>query len=108
MKIDYFRDATAIYGVDPQTTANLYKVFASYYDIPKGEWNNYPVPYKDIASSIPSNVVDVNTTDGVLLEPYIEKIPFPAKVKENSIMSTVNTRITNPRCLLCHTTQSQE
>ena len=88
-KIDYFHDATVVSGVDSQTVANLYKVFASYYDIPKGEWSNYHAPYKDIVSSVPSNVVEVSTTDGVLPEPYIEKMSFPAKVKEHSILSNV-------------------
>ena len=55
----------------------------------KKEWNKYHAPYKDIVSSVPARGAEVCTIDRVLPEPYIEKVPFPAKVKEHSIITSV-------------------
>jgi hypothetical protein len=60
-----------------------------YLDVPKKDWNNYQAPYKDITSCVPTRITEVCTVDHVLPEPYIEKMPFPAKVKEHSMLTSV-------------------
>ena len=89
MQIDDFRNTIVVYGLDSQILANCFKAFASYLDVPKKEWNKYHAPYKDIVNCVPARNIEVCTADRVLLEPYIEKVPFPAKVKEHSIVTSV-------------------
>jgi hypothetical protein len=65
------------------------KAFASYIKIPKKEWNKYHAPYKDIVDCVPARNTEVCTVDRILPEIYNEKIPFPTKVKEHSVISNV-------------------
>ena len=60
-----------------------------YLDIPKKEWNKYLAPYKDTVNCVLSRNIEVHTVDPVVPESYIEKMPFPAKVKEHSIIASV-------------------
>src|SRR4051812_30564408 len=89
MKTDDFRNVSTIYGYDPQGVANHLKVFAAYLEVPKKEWNEYHAPYKDNFNCTPPKSVEVCVTNRILPEPYIEKVPFPAKVKEHSILTSV-------------------
>src|SRR4051812_21051928 len=89
MKTDDFRNTNAIYGLDSQVAANYLKVFASYLEVSKKEWEKYHAPYKDNFNCAPLQSVEVCVTDRILPEPYIEKVPFTAKVKEHSILTSV-------------------
>ncbi|KAK1604954.1 hypothetical protein QYE76_028627 [Lolium multiflorum] len=87
MDTDKFRNMSATYGLDSQVAANLYKAFASHYELPKKNFDKYHEPYKDkIDSSI--NKCVVVETDHVIPEAYIEKTPFPAKMKEYSVINS--------------------
>ncbi|KAK1626628.1 hypothetical protein QYE76_000943 [Lolium multiflorum] len=87
MDTDTFRNMSATYGLDSQVAANLYKAFASHYELPKKNFDKYHDPYKDkIDSSI--NKCVVVETDRVIPEAYIEKTPFPAKMKEYSVINS--------------------
>jgi hypothetical protein len=55
----------------------------------KREWNKYHVPYKDTINCVPARNIEACTVDRILPEPYIEKIPFPVKVKEHSMITHV-------------------
>jgi hypothetical protein len=89
MGTDDFHNISVVYGLDSQILANYFKAFASYLDIPKKEWNKYQAPYKDTVNCVHARNIEVCTVDHVLPEPYIEKIPFPAKVKEHSMITNV-------------------
>jgi hypothetical protein len=89
MGTDDFRNVSAVYGLDSQILANCFKAFASYLDVPKKDWNKYHTPYKDTTSFIPARTTKVCTVDRILPEPYFEKTPFPAKVKEHSTLISV-------------------
>src|SRR4051794_37611586 len=89
MKTDSFHNTSAIYGLDCQVGANYLKVFSSYLEVPKKEWDNYHAPYKDNFYCAPLRSFEVCVTDRILPKPYIEKVPFPAKVKEHSILTSV-------------------
>jgi hypothetical protein len=65
------------------------KAFASYLDVPKKDWNKYHVPYKDAISCVPARITEVCTVDRILPKPYFEKMSFPAKVKEHSMLTSV-------------------
>src|SRR3954453_14055720 len=88
MSTDDFNSIISVYGLDSQVLANCFKDFASYLDVPKKEWNKYHAPYKDSVCCVPANI-EVCTTDRVLPGPYIEKVAFPVKVKEHSMLAKV-------------------
>jgi hypothetical protein len=46
-------------------------------------------PYKDSISCIPAKTTEVCTVDRILPELYLEKTPFPAKVKEHATLVSV-------------------
>jgi hypothetical protein len=60
-----------------------------YLDVPKKDWNKYHAPYKDTISCVPARTTKVCTVDRILPEPYFEKTPFPARVKEHSTLVSV-------------------
>ncbi|KAK1614414.1 hypothetical protein QYE76_019931 [Lolium multiflorum] len=88
MDTDKFRNMSATYGLDSQVVANLYKAFASHYELPKKNFDKYHEPYKDKIDSSVNKCVVVETVDNVISEAYIEKTPFPAKMKEYSVISS--------------------
>ncbi|KAK1677268.1 hypothetical protein QYE76_038116 [Lolium multiflorum] len=88
MDTDKFRNMSATYGLDSQVVANLYKAFASYYELPKKNFDKYHEPYKDKIDSSVNKCVVIETVDNVIPEAYIEKTPFPAKMKEYSVISS--------------------
>ncbi|KAK1680553.1 hypothetical protein QYE76_041401 [Lolium multiflorum] len=88
MDTDKFRNMSATYGLDSQVVANLYKAFASHYELPKKNFDKYHEPYKDKVDSSVNKCVVVETADNVIPEAYIEKTPFPAKMKEYSVISS--------------------
>jgi hypothetical protein len=44
---------------------------------------------RDTTSCVPARITEVCTVDRILSEPYFEKMPFPAKVKEHSMLNSV-------------------
>jgi hypothetical protein len=94
MGTDDFHNVSTAYGLDSQILANCFKAFASYLDVPKNDWNKYHPPYKDYISHIPATATEVRTVDSILPEPYFEKTPFPAKLKEHSTLVSVLSKST--------------
>ncbi|KAK1684189.1 hypothetical protein QYE76_045037 [Lolium multiflorum] len=88
MDTDKFRNMSATYGLDSQVVVNLYKAFASHYELPKKNFDKYHEPYKDKIDSSINKCVVVETADHVIPEAYIEKTPFPAKMKEYSVINS--------------------
>ncbi|KAK1612432.1 hypothetical protein QYE76_036105 [Lolium multiflorum] len=89
MDTDKFHNMSAIYGLDSQVAVNLYKAFASHYELPKKNFDKYHEPYKDKIDSSINKCVVVETADHIIPEAYIEKTPFPAKMKEYSVINSV-------------------
>ncbi|KAK1693783.1 hypothetical protein QYE76_010480 [Lolium multiflorum] len=88
MDTDKFRNMSATYGLDSQVAVNLFKAFASHYELPKKNFDKYHEPYKDKIDSSINKCVVVETADHVIPEVYIEKTPFPAKMKEYSVINS--------------------
>ncbi|KAK1670258.1 hypothetical protein QYE76_058417 [Lolium multiflorum] len=88
MDTDKFRNMSATYGLDSQVAANLYKAFASHYELPKKNFDKYHEPYKDKIDPSINKCVVIETADRVIPEAYIEKTPFPAKMKEYSVINS--------------------
>jgi hypothetical protein len=94
MGTDDFHNVSTAYGLDSEILPNCFKAFASYLDVPKKDWNKYHAPYKDSISHIPTAATEVCTVDSILPEPYFEKTPFPAKVKEHYTLVSVSNKST--------------
>ncbi|KAK1684798.1 hypothetical protein QYE76_045646, partial [Lolium multiflorum] len=88
MDTDKFRNMSATYGLDSQVAANLYKAFASHYELPKKNFDKFHEPYKDKIDSSINKCVVVETVDHVIPKAYIEKTPFPAKMREYSVINS--------------------
>ncbi|KAK1627074.1 hypothetical protein QYE76_001389 [Lolium multiflorum] len=69
--------------------ANIYKAFASHFELPRKNFDKYHEPYKDKVDSPKGKCIEIKTVDHVLPEAYIEKTPFPAKMKEYSVITSV-------------------
>ncbi|KAK1627017.1 hypothetical protein QYE76_001332 [Lolium multiflorum] len=52
-------------------------------------FDKYHEPYKDKTDSPKGKCIEIKTVDHVLPEAYIEKTPFPAKMKEYSVITSV-------------------
>src|SRR3954463_10791464 len=91
MGIDDFCDISNEFGLDSQSIVNCFKAFSSYIEIPK-KWDKYHAPYKDVVSHVPVRSTEVCTTNHIVPEPHIEKIPFPAKLKEYSMIISANNK----------------
>src|SRR5215204_2423928 len=89
MDTDEYRNMSATYGLDSQVVANIYKAFASHFEFPRKNFDKYHEPYKDKVDSPKGKCIKIKTVDHVLPEAYIEKTPFPAKVKEYSVITSV-------------------
>src|SRR3954463_7154431 len=92
MGTDDFRDISNEFGLNSQSIANRFKDFSSYIEIPKKKWNKYHAPYKDVVNHVPVRSAEFCTTNHILPEPYVEKIPFRPKVKEYSMMISANNK----------------
>ncbi|KAK1606124.1 hypothetical protein QYE76_029797 [Lolium multiflorum] len=80
---------SATYGLVSQVVANIYKAFASHFELPRKNFDKYHEPYKDKTDSPKGKCIEIKTVDHVLPEAYIEKTPFPAKMKEYSVITSV-------------------
>ena len=92
MHTDEFQNVSTAYGLDSQVVVNFYKAFPSYFSLPKDSFEsfkNYHEPYKDKTVSPVTKSIEVNSIDHIVPEPYIEKVLFPAKVREHSILASV-------------------
>ncbi|KAK1648458.1 hypothetical protein QYE76_066263 [Lolium multiflorum] len=89
MDTDEYRNISATYGLDSQVVANIYKAFASHFELPRKNFDKYHEPYKDKVDSPKGKCIEIKTVDHVLPEAYIEKTPFPAKMKEYSVITSV-------------------
>ena len=45
-------------------------------------FKNYHEPYKDKTISHVTKSIEVNTIDHIIHEPYTERVPFPAKIRD--------------------------
>src|SRR3954464_150576 len=92
MGTDNFRDISNKFGLDSQSIANYFKAFAYYIEIPKKKLNKYHAPYKDVVSHVPVRSTQICTTNHIVPEPHVEKMPSLAKVKEYSMIISANNK----------------
>ena len=102
MDTDAFREFSTKYGLDSEIVASFYEPFATQVDLPKDKWFKYQPPIK-VKVVEPIKVEEKTITynvDPIVPTAYIEKPPFPARIKDHAKASTmvrmINTRTPTP------------
>jgi hypothetical protein len=91
METDAFHKLSAKYGLDSEIVATFCESFAAHVDLPKEKWFKYHPPIEEIVEE-PIKVKDeitVYNVDPVVTTAYIEKHPFPIRIKEHAKATTV-------------------
>ena len=91
MNIDDFHKFSTKYVLDSEIVASFCESFATHVDLPKEKWFKY---YPTIKEEIKEPVIVKDETiiynvDPVVPTAYIEKPPFPLRIKEHAKVSTV-------------------
>ena len=101
MDTDVFRGFSAKYGLDYEIVASFCESFATHVDLPKEKWFKYnpPVEVKAVAP-ITVEEKTITYSDPIIPTNYVEKPPFPSRIKDHAKTSTVvrksNTRTYTP------------
>ena len=88
---DAFQKFSTKYIIDSEIVASFYEYFATHVDLPKEKWFKYHPPIREEIKE-PAIVKDENiiyNVDPVVPTAYIEKPPFPVRIKERAKVSTV-------------------
>jgi hypothetical protein len=91
MDTDAFRDFSAKYGLDSEIVASFCESFATHVDLPKEKWFKYHPPI-EVKLVEPIKVEEETITynvDPIVPTAYIEKPPFPVRIKDHAKASTV-------------------
>ena len=102
MDTDAFREFSTKYGLDCEIVDSFYESFATHVDLPKEKWFKYHPPI-EVKVVEPIKVEEKTITynvDPIVPTAYIEKPPFPLRIKDHAKASTVvrksNTRTPTP------------
>ena len=90
MDTNVFRQFSTKYGLDSEIVASFCESFATHVDLPKEKWFKYnpPTEVKVVAPiKVEENTITYN--DSVVPTAYIEKPPFPVRIKDHAKASTV-------------------
>ena len=90
MDTDVFRGFSTKYGLDSEIVVSFCESFATHVDLPKEKWFKYnpPVEVKVVAPiTVEENTITYN--DPIVPTTYIEKPPFPVRMKDRAKASTV-------------------
>ena len=85
-----FCDFSAKYGLDSEIVASLCESFAAYIDLPKGKWFKFHAPLE--VDVVKPNLVEekvIAYNDPIVPSAYIEKPPFPVRIKDHAKAPTV-------------------
>ena len=91
MNTDAFHKFSTKYGLDSKIVASFCESFATHVDLPKEKWFKYHPPIKEEIKE-PLKAKDetiIYNVDLVVPTAYIEKPPFPVRIKEHAKVSTV-------------------
>src|SRR6187401_169627 len=102
MDTDVFLEFSTKYGLDSEIVASFCESFATHVDLPKEKWFKYH-PLIEVKVVEPVKVEEKTITynvDPIVPTAYIEKPPFPARIKDHVKASAVvhksNTRTPTP------------
>ena len=96
-----FRKFGTKYGLDSEIVASFYESFATYVDLPKDKWFKYNPPVEvKVVAPITVEEKTVSYSDPIVPTTYVEKPPFPVRIKDHAKSSTdvrkSNTRTYTP------------
>ena len=90
MDTDAFRGFSAKYGLDSEIVASFYESFATHVDLPKEKWIKYNPPVEvKVVAPIKAAEKTITYNDPVVPTAYVEKPPFPVRIKNHAKASTV-------------------
>ena len=90
MDTDIFRKFSTKYGLDSEIVASFCESFAIYVDLPKEKWFKYhPAIEVKVATPIKVEEKIVTYNDPIVPTSYVEKPPFPVRIKDHAKASTV-------------------
>ena len=90
MDTDAFRGFSTKYGLDSEIVASFCESFATHVDLPKEKWFKYNPPIETkVVEPIKVEEKTIAYDDHVVPTAYVEKPPFPVKIKDHAKASTV-------------------
>ena len=91
MNTDGFQKFSTKYGLESEIVASFCESFATHVDLPKQKWFKYHPPIKEEIKELvlAKEETIIYNVDPVVPTAYIEKPPFPARIKEHAKGSTV-------------------
>ena len=91
MDTDAFHKFNTKYGLDSEIVASFCESFATHVDLPKEKWFKYypPIEVKIVEPFKAEEETVTYNVDPVIPTAYIEKPPFPVRIKEHSKASAV-------------------
>ena len=95
MNTDAFQKFSTKYGLDSEIVASFCESFATHVDLPKEKCFKYHPSIKEEIKEplIARDETIIYNVDLVVPTAYIEKPPFPVRVKEHSKVSTMVNKI---------------
>ena len=90
MDTDTFHEFSTKYGLDSEIVASLCESFATHVDLPKEKWFKYNPPIEvKVVAPIKVEEKTVTYNDPIVPTCYVEKPPFPVRIKDHAKASTV-------------------
>ena len=90
MDTDVFYKFSTKYGLDSKTVASFCESFATHVDLPKEKWfKNHPPIEVKVAEPIKVEEKTVTYNDPIVPTSYVEKPPFPVRIKDHTKASTM-------------------
>ena len=90
MDTDVFRGFSTKYGLDSEIVASFCESFATHVDLPKEKWFIYNPPIEvKVAAPIKVEEKTVTYNDPIVPTSYVEKPPFPIRIKDHAKASTM-------------------
>jgi hypothetical protein len=90
MHTDTFQKFSTKYDLDSEIVASLCESFATHVDLPKEKWYKYHPPIREVVKEpdIAREETILYNVDLVVPTTYIEKPPFPVRIKEHAKVPT--------------------
>ena len=101
MDTDAFREFNTKYGLDSEIVVSFCVSFATHVDLPKEKWFKYNPPIEvKVVAPVTVEEKTITYNDPIVPTTYIQKPPFPIRIKDHAKASTVvrksNTRTYTP------------
>jgi hypothetical protein len=90
-EMNAFHKFSAKYGLDSDIVATFCESFAAHVDLPKEKWFKFHPPIEEICeeSVIAKTEIITYNVDPVVPAAYIEKPPFPVRIKKHAKVTTM-------------------